>query len=61
MALMTTVLEVLGILGGISSLLWASTLIESRKLGPAVMGGQPEQPGEAGAHLSVVDSVQTAA
>jgi hypothetical protein len=34
-ALVTTILTVLAMLGGITFLLWISTMIEARQLGPA--------------------------
>lgn len=63
MALVTTILTVVAILGGISLLLWVSTVMESRHLGPLVVGGpdgNAPEPSD-GPALSVVDPVQTAA
>lgn len=63
MALITTISEVMGMLGGIASLLWLSTYIESRQLGPvAVDGAQPEEaPAFVPARLAVVEPVPSAA
>jgi hypothetical protein len=61
-ALVTTILTVVAILGGISFLLWLSTFIEVRQLGPLGSAGLPAGPAvaEPGAQ-AVVEAVQTAA
>jgi hypothetical protein len=60
-ALVTTILTVVAILGGISFLLWLSTFIEVRQLGPV---GPATGDGDAAAAVAegpVVEVVQTAA
>lgn len=65
MALVTTILTVVAMLGGISLLLWFSTFVENRHLGPAgvdLTDSVPEQPAAAPAPaLSIMDAVQPAA
>ena len=63
MALVTTLLTVMAMLGGITLLLWLSTFIEARHLGPLVVdqtvGPMVEPAGPP--TLTVVEAVQTAA
>lgn len=64
-ALVMTILTVVAMLGGISLLLWLSTFIESRHLGPAafdmsVAPASAMEPASAPA-LAVMEAVQPAA
>ena len=63
MALITTISEVMGMLGGIASLLWLSTYIEARQLGPVAVDAAlaDETPAFAPARLTVVEPVPSAA
>ncbi len=65
MALVSTILTVLAMLGGLSLLLWLSTFVETRHLGPAVAAevDLTDAAPLAGAEpaLGVVEAVQTAA
>lgn len=67
MALLMTLLTVVAALGGISLLLWLSTFVEARHLGPALSAevdvtDGATRPAVADAGLSVVPAaVQTAA
>lgn len=56
-----TILTVAAILGGISLLLWFSTFIETRHLGPLTVDVSDSAIGEAAPALTVVEVVQTAA
>ncbi len=47
MALVTTMLTVMAMLGGIAALLWLSTVIEARRLGPAGLQVSPLASAEA--------------
>ncbi|HET6965808.1 MAG TPA: hypothetical protein VFH58_13620 [Acidimicrobiales bacterium] len=62
---MTTILTVLAMLGGISLLLWLSTFVETRHLGPVVAGEVDLTDGSSRPvmepALGVVEAVQTAA
>lgn len=60
MALLTTILTVAAILGGISALLWFCAFFEARHLGPLTIDATDSATEPAPA-LSVVDTVQTAA
>ncbi len=64
-ALVMTILTVVAMLGGISLLLWVSTFIESRHLGPAVTNATdttaPTAELAPALALSVVEAVGTAA
>lgn len=59
MALLTTILTVVAMLGGISLLLWLSTVVEDRQLGPPELDESAAvEPLEPKPALSVVDSAR---